>query len=108
MERNQLDLGKSDAVVFEKKTCKIGSNHAINYFIPWLAVLLTFPSPTDILHSILHTRSTPIHSLPTEILAHIFALLSPHDLGLTQLVSRAWRDVISDEASWRVSLILLT
>lgn len=46
---------------------------------------------------------TYIHSLPTELLAHIFAQLSPATLNQAALVCKSWHDVISDEASWRVS-----
>jgi hypothetical protein len=49
-------------------------------------------------------RRTPIHSLPTELLTHIFAQLPPASLGLASLVCKEWYAVVGDEASWRVSV----
>uniref|UniRef100_A0A0K3CT00 BY PROTMAP: gi/472582866/gb/EMS20537.1/ F-box and WD repeat domain containing protein [Rhodosporidium toruloides NP11] gi/647402127/emb/CDR48435.1/ RHTO0S17e03532g1_1 [Rhodosporidium toruloides] n=1 Tax=Rhodotorula toruloides TaxID=5286 RepID=A0A0K3CT00_RHOTO len=51
-----------------------------------------------------HVRvSSPIASLPLELLAHVFAHLLPYALGTCQLVCRAWHDVVVDEASWRTA-----
>ncbi|BGP35038.1 hypothetical protein JCM10296v2_006868 [Rhodotorula toruloides] len=47
--------------------------------------------------------SSPIASLPLELLAHVFAHLPPYSLGTCQLVCRAWQDVVVDEASWRTA-----
>ncbi|SGY29304.1 BQ5605_C002g01039 [Microbotryum silenes-dioicae] len=49
----------------------------------------------------LSPRSVPIQHLPTELLSHVFAHLSPSSLNAAQLVCRRWNEVISDEASWR-------
>lgn len=46
--------------------------------------------------------SSPIASVPLEILAHIFAHLPPSSLGTCQLVCKGWHDVVVDEGSWRV------
>ena len=46
--------------------------------------------------------SSPIGSVPLEIIAHIFAHLPPASLGTCQLVCKAWHDVVVDEGSWRV------
>ncbi|TAM65330.1 MAG: F-box protein [Microbacteriaceae bacterium] len=58
-------------------------------------------------HLPLARRSSPIASLPLELLAHVFAHLPPYALGTCQLVCRAWHDVVVDEASWRVRFSLL-
>lgn len=50
----------------------------------------------------LASSATPIHRLPTEVLSHVFAHLPPTSLADAQLVCCEWRDVIADEASWRV------
>lgn len=48
------------------------------------------------------SSSSPIGSVPLEIIAHIFAHLPPASLGTCQLVCKAWHDVVVDEGSWRV------
>lgn len=48
------------------------------------------------------SSSSPIGSVPLEIIAHIFANLPPASLGTCQLVCKAWHDVVVDEGSWRV------
>ncbi|GAA5962302.1 hypothetical protein JCM8115_004287 [Rhodotorula mucilaginosa] len=47
--------------------------------------------------------SSPIGSVPLEIIAHIFAHLPPASLGTCQLVCKAWHDVVVDEGSWRTA-----
>ncbi|GAA5992954.1 hypothetical protein JCM10908_000768 [Rhodotorula pacifica] len=48
-------------------------------------------------------RSSPIGSVPLEIIAHIFAQLPPASLGTCQLVCKPWHDVVVDEGSWRTA-----
>ncbi|SCV73115.1 BQ2448_7040 [Microbotryum intermedium] len=64
-----------------------------------------FPRPScqraDLITPLTLVRSVPIQHLPTELLSHVFAHLSPSSLNAAQLVCQRWNEVISDEASWR-------